>query len=49
MVREKDKPRRLMTKVRRRIGKPTMVLLPKSIYDRSRFKRETEKIIEEEE
>jgi len=45
MSKRGDKPRRLMTKVRRQIGKPTMKETPKNIYDRNDWKRETEEII----
>lgn len=43
-----EKPRRLMTKVRRNVGKPTMIHTPKDYYDRNAFKRETEELIEKE-
>lgn len=45
---KEDKPKRLITKVRRKVGKPTMKETPKSVYDRNDFKKETEEIIEEE-
>ncbi len=46
MSKRGDKPRRLMTKVRRQVGKPTMRETPKSVYDRNEWKRETEQLIE---
>ncbi len=48
MSKRGDKPRRLMTKVRRQVGKPTMRETPKNVYDRNDWKRETEEIIERE-
>ncbi len=46
MSKRGDKPRRLMTKVRRQVGKPTMRETPKNVYDRNDWKRETEELIE---
>ena len=43
-----EKPRRLMTKVRRNVGKPTMRHTPKTVYDRQEFKKETEELIDKE-
>ena len=43
-----DKPRRLMTKIRRKVGRPTMEHPPKTVYDRNDFKKEAKEIIEEE-
>lgn len=43
-----EKPRRLMTKIRRYVGRPTMTHMPKTVYNRSEYKRETEEIIDEE-
>ena len=48
MSKRGDKPRRLMTKVRRQVGKPTMEETPKNIYDRNIWKRETERTLTEE-
>ncbi len=48
MSKRGDKPRRLMTKVRRQVGKPTMREIPKSVYDRNDWKRETEELIKRE-
>ena len=49
MSKRGDKPRRFMTKVRKQIGKPTMIETPKSTYDRTydrnKWKRETEEIL----
>ena len=39
MAKRGDKPRRLMTKVRRQVGKPTMKITPKNIYNRNKWKR----------
>jgi len=48
MPNKEDKPKRLITKVRRNVGKPTMKQIPKNVYDRNDFKKETEEIIEDE-
>ncbi len=48
MSKRGDKPRRFMFKVRRRVGKPTMKMTPKTVYDRNEWKRETEELIGEE-
>ena len=48
MPNKEDKPKRLITKVRRNVGKPTMKQPPKNVYDRNDFKKETEEIIEDE-
>lgn len=47
MTRRGDKPRRFMVKVRKQIGKPTMKITPKIVYDRNEWKRETEELIED--
>lgn len=48
MSKQGNTPRRFMTKVRKQVGKPTMSITPKNIYDRNEWKRETEELIEEE-
>ena len=48
MAKRGEKPRRLMTKIRRMVGRPTMEIIPKNIYDRNEWKRETEELIEAE-
>lgn len=48
MAKRGEKPRRLMTKVRRQVGRPTMRHNPKTVYNRSEAKRELQELIEEE-
>lgn len=49
MSKRKDEvPRRLMTKVRRQVGRETMRHKPKTIYNRNKVKQETLDIIDHE-
>jgi hypothetical protein len=46
--RDDDTPRRLMTRVRKFVGRETMRHKPKTVYSRSAAKQEMQDIIEEE-
>ena len=46
-IRDSSKPRRLITKVRRYVGRSTLYHRPKNIYDRNAIKREMQDLIEE--
>lgn len=48
MTNKEDTPRWLITKVRKKVHKPTIAHIPKTVYDRNEWKRETEKMIDEE-
>lgn len=48
MGKRDELPRRLMTKVRRNVGRETMRHTPKNIYNRSAWKEETQQLIEDE-